>query len=72
MSRPKSIYVVSKWSFLIFIFIIFIFIYKFSSKQTNLLFTSFLEYALLLLDRNVVEESKKFSKSKISASGCCL
>ena len=43
-----------------------------SLKQTHLFFPDFLEYLLLLLDGNVDEESKLFSNSESSASGCCL
>ena len=42
-----------------------------SFKQMYLFFVQFLEY-LLFLDDNVDEESKKFSSTKSSASGCCL
>ena len=43
-----------------------------SFKQTYLFFVHFLEYLLLLLDDIVDEESKKFSNSKSSVSGCYL
>ena len=43
-----------------------------SFKQAHLLFCTFLEYLLLFLDDNVGVESKQFSNSKSSASGCCL
>ena len=41
-------------------------------KQRFLFFLHFLEHLLLLFDDNVDEESKSFSNSKNSASGCCL
>ena len=37
-----------------------------------LLFVHFLEFLLLFLDHNVDEESKLFSNSKSSVSGCCF
>ena len=37
-----------------------------------LFFVHFLEYHLLLLDDSMDEKSEQFSKSKSSASGCCL
>ena len=43
-----------------------------SFKQAHLLFCTFLEYLLLFLDDNVGVESKQFSNSKSSASGCRL
>ena len=59
---------------LFFIFsLIFISINNISPlKQTYLLFVYFLEYLLLFLDDNMDEESKHFSNSKSSPSGCCL
>ena len=60
---------------LFFIFnLIFIIINHITSfKQTYLVFVHvFLEYLLIFLNYNVGEESKWFSNSKSSVSGCCL
>ena len=56
------IYVLSIWSFFIFILIL----------QTTSPFAYFLEYIPLFLDENVDEECKWFSNNKSSASGSCL
>ena len=61
---------------LLFIFsLIFIVINHITSfKQMYLFFVHFLEYFILFLDEddNTDLDSKKFSDSKSSASGCCL
>ena len=60
---------------LLFIFsLIFIFINHITSIKTDafVFFLHFLEYLLLFLYDNVDEESKKFSNSESSVSGCCL
>ena len=56
MSRPTSVYVVSIWSFFIFIFIFITINCIISLIQTHLFFCLFLEYVLLFLDDNVDEE----------------
>ena len=51
MSRPKSVYVVSKRS---------VFIFSNLIKTGKFVFVHFLEYFLLFSDDNVDEESEKF------------
>ena len=43
-----------------------------SSKQSNLFFAYFFEYLILIFEDNINEQTEEFSKSKSSASGCCL
>ena len=41
-------------------------------KLDALVFVYFLEYLLLFLEDSLDDKSEQFSKSKSSASGCCL
>ena len=73
MSRHRSIYVVSMWSFFSFFIFIFIMINRIIPQiQTHLFVCFFLEYTLLFLDDNVDEECELISNSKSSASEYCL
>ena len=73
VSRPRSTYVVSMWSYFHFFAFIFIMINRTVSWiQTHLFYCLLLEYVLLFLDDDMDDECEEFSNSKISASGCCL
>ena len=58
--------------FYIFSLIFIIFHHIISLKQTHVFFTHFSERLIIVLDDNMNEESKQFSKSTSTASGCCL
>ena len=72
MSWPRCIFVVSMWSFFIFIFIFIMINRVISWIQIYLFFCLFLGYVPLFLNDNVNEKCEKFSNSKSSVSGCCL
>ena len=71
MYRPRSMSYLNDLFFICsLIFIVINYITSF--KQTYLFLVHFLEYLLLFLDDKVDEQSKTFSNSKSSVSGCYL
>ena len=69
MSRPRSIYVIAMWSFLHFHYNLWFNLIK--TDTLDVILHIFLEYALVLLDGNVDEESKatNFQTAKAQPQG---